>query len=230
MTPNADGKIHLVDTKPIYAEIEPLFDAMNDINYVLFTRRNPTVGQRIDIRDMNSVRNSNWNANNPTRFLIHGWNGDERTGLNIFMRDQFLSRADLNIVVVDWSAGAQTINYISARNRVAAAGNAIGILIERLVNENLARFDNIILVGHSLGSHVAGNTGKAVTGTLQAIYGTDPAGPLFNANSADRLAINDAAYTEALHTNAGNLGFNEPITMAAFYPNWGSSQPGKIFF
>lgn len=36
----------------------------------------------------------------------------------------------------------------------------------------------------------------------------------------------DAVYTEAIHTNAGNLGFDEPITQASFYPNWGSSQPG----
>jgi hypothetical protein len=54
-------------------------------------------------------------------------------------------------------------------------------------------------------------------------------GPLFNINSpAERLNTNDAAYTEALHTNAGTLGFDQPITHASFYPNWGTTQPGKI--
>jgi Lipase len=45
--------------------------------------------------------------------------------------------------------------------------------------------------------------------------------------ASERLDVNDAVYTEALHTNAGTLGFDQPITMASFYPNWGSSQPGK---
>jgi pancreatic triacylglycerol lipase len=45
----------------------------------------------------------------------------------------------------------------------------------------------------------------------------------------DRLAANDAVYTEALHTNAGTLGFDQPITIASFYPNWGSTQPGLKF-
>jgi hypothetical protein len=40
------------------------------------------------------------------------------------------------------------------------------------------------------------------------------------------LDSSDAEYTEAIHTNAGTSGISEPITHAAFYPNWGSSQPG----
>lgn len=51
-------------------------------------------------------------------------------------------------------------------------------------------------------------------------------GPLFNVNNPDRLDSEDAFYTEAIHTNAGTLGFDQPITDAAFYPNWGSTQPG----
>jgi pancreatic triacylglycerol lipase len=45
-------------------------------------------------------------------------------------------------------------------------------------------------------------------------------------NNPDRLDISDAEYTEAMHTNAGTLGFDLPITHVSFYPNWGSSQPG----
>ena len=72
----------------------------------------------------------------------------------------------------------------------------------------------------------SGLTGKRVPG-IHSIFGLDAAGVLFSFNSPEaRLAPGDALYTEGLHSNAGNLGFDQPITHAAFYPNWGSSQPG----
>lgn len=57
--------------------------------------------------------------------------------------------------------------------------------------------------------------------------GLDPASPMFNYNDVDgRLAETDASYVEVIHTCAGTLGFSQPIGMASFYPNGGSSQPG----
>ena len=55
------------------------------------------------------------------------------------------------------------------------------------------------------------NTGQKVN----AIFGTDAAGPLFNVNDpANRLDVDDAWYTENIHTNGGGLGFDQPITHA----------------
>lgn len=46
------------------------------------------------------------------------------------------------------------------------------------------------------------------------------AGPGFSLkDNKTRLAINDAIYTEAIHTNTGCYGFKEPICHADFYPN-----------
>lgn len=47
---------------------------------------------------------------------------------------------------------------------------------------------------------MAGITGKMITrGMINTIIGLDPAGPLFSVNApADRLAITDAQYVEAL--------------------------------
>lgn len=134
---------------------------------------------------------------------------------------------------------------MTARNRVGPTGGAVARLIENLDAAGLIDFTRTHIIGHSLGSHVAGHCGKQVTrGRIAAIFATDPAGPLVNkilknfsiflmiflqfslADSAGRLAPGDAVYTEAIHTNAGNLGFDQPITQASFYPNWGSSQPG----
>jgi hypothetical protein len=99
-------------------------------------------------------------------------------------------------------------------------------LLNAIVSNGLSAWPRINIVGHSLGAHCAGHTGKRTSGRIQAIFGTDPAGPLFSTGNNDRLAVGDAVYTEALHTNAGVLGFDSPITTAAFYPNWGTSQPG----
>lgn len=55
-------------------------------------------------------------------------------------------------------------------------------------------------------------------GRVQAIFGLDPAGPLFSmGDAAGRFAAGDAVYTEMLATNAGLLGFDQPIGAASFY-------------
>lgn len=175
LVPDTDGRMHLYDMSPIEVEPEPAFDPMNDIIFLLFTRKNPTVGQRITF-NMDTVFNSNWNANNEVRFIIHGWNSNQDTALNIFMTREFLERADHNVVVVDWSAGAQTPNYIAARNRVGSTGGAVARLIDLLDSVQLTSFDKVKIIGHSLGAHVAGFAGKQVTrGQINAIFATDAA-------------------------------------------------------
>lgn len=122
--------------------------------------------------------------------------------------------------VVDWSVGAGSLNYATSRNRVGPTGQMIARFIDWLhLNGRLVNFNRLIIVGHSLGAHVAGMCGKALTrGRAQAIFGTDPAGPLFSMGSPGaRLAENDAVYTESIYTNAGDLGFDQPIAHGNFY-------------
>lgn len=120
---------------------------------------------------------------------------------------------------VDWGAGANS-NYVLSRNRVAAVAATVARFIDFLhLNGFLANFNRLNIVGHSLGAHIAGITGKRVSrGRVQAIFGLDPAGPLFSVGDvANRLATTDAVYTEMLATNAGTLGFDQPIAAASFY-------------
>lgn len=87
--------------------------------------------------------------------------------------------------------------------------------------------NRVVIAGHSLGAHIAGITGKRVTGTIEVIHAMDPAGPLFFMNAPnERFAAGDARYTEGIRTNAGVQGFAEPLAQADFYPNWGTTQPG----
>lgn len=70
LIPDADGKIHLVDIHPLDSDIEPQFNAFNDVVFRLFTRSNPTP-QVIGINNNAQLSSSNFNPNLQTRFTIH---------------------------------------------------------------------------------------------------------------------------------------------------------------
>lgn len=141
-----------------------------------------------------------------------GWNGGgAATGAPI--RNAWTTAINCNVFTVDWGAGAQTPNYLLARNRVNPTGAVIAQYIDWL---NLSRgqsFASVSIAGHSLGAHVAGAAGKRTArGTVQSIVSLDPAGPLFTvADSANRVHFTDAVHVENIVTDAGNLGFTQPV-------------------
>lgn len=135
---------------------------------------------------------------------------------------------NINFIAVNWQAGANTINYISARNRVDSVGPFVARFIDFLAEFGGMDLESVILIGHSLGAHIVGIAGKHVrTGLLPKIIALDPANPLFTYNNvARRVAVGDARSVEVIHTAAGSLGFSAPLGDASFYPNGGRSQPG----
>jgi pancreatic triacylglycerol lipase len=139
-----------------------------------------------------------------------------------------LDNGDINVIVVDWGVGANTINYVAAANRITQVGAVIAQFCDFLAVEVGVNYETISLVGHSLGAHASGVAGKNTRrGRIHTIHGLDPAGPLFSMDRPnDRIDTHDARYVENIVTNGGLLGFREPIGVATFYPNWGSSQPG----
>ncbi|EAT41284.1 AAEL007063-PA [Aedes aegypti] len=223
------GNLHLVNPDPytvIEENLEPLFTPETDVIFRLFTRSNPVHGQILQWNNAASVSNSNFNAAHPTRFTIHGWNGGETSGLHGNIRNNYFAVGDFNVISVDWGAGANTINYITARNRVASVGDIMSRMINTLVSASGISRNSISLIGHSLGAHAAGNAGKLQNGQIQTIIGLDPAGPLFSLGQSDIMHPNDAQYVEAVFSNAGLLGFDLPLGDSNFYPNGGRSQPG----
>lgn len=78
---------------------EIAFNAERDIRFLVFTRQNPTVSQQLLFRDLNSLRNTNYNANLPTRFIIHGFQSDSSADVNILLTAGYLRQADVNVVV-----------------------------------------------------------------------------------------------------------------------------------
>jgi pancreatic triacylglycerol lipase len=141
----------------------------------------------------------------------------------------------LQILLIDWSEGSRTINYIGAANRVPTVGQFVASYLDFLHENGLITFDRTTLIGFSLGAHITGLAGKNVRrGRINSIIGLDPAGPLFSVrNPAGRIDAGDADYVEIIHTNGPTLlvagaGIGAPIGHADFWPNGGTSQPGCL--
>lgn len=211
--------------------VEPNFDVFLDTRFLLYTRFNPTIPQQLFINNMASVTNSHFSAARPTRILIHGWQSDHTSDINVLTTAGYLRSYDVNVIVVDWAIGANTINYISSRLHVPNVGAHVASFLDTMLDAGFfIDYSRISIVGHSLGAHIAGFVGKRVTrGRINTIIGLDPAGPLFDAgNPTTRLDGSDAEYVEAIHTDISNLGIGDPIAQVDFYPNGGTGMPGCL--
>ncbi|CAG4935358.1 unnamed protein product [Colias eurytheme] len=226
--PGGDGQMHLVDL-----EAEPDVEFLNEIarnpannQYFLYTRRNPRVSQTLTINNANSIRNSNFNANRPTIVIVHGWLSNRNTNPNPTVRNAYLDKSDVNVIVMDWRRLAMR-DYVTAANGVPAVGRGLGQFLQFLNQVTGAPFTSMHLIGFSLGAHLVGNAGRQLGGRAARVTGLDPAGPLWTLSS-NRLRASDGVYVEAIHTDGGTggLGIGSRVADADFFPNGGRSQPG----
>lgn len=142
-----------------------------DNKYVyIFYRRNPTSAQIIQNGNVNSISNSNYNPNAPLKVVVHGWNGNGNSGINTNVRDAFLAHSDCNVIVVDWR-GLANSGYVTAVLGVPDIGQHIGNFLQWLVSNGGGNWNNIHLVGYSLGAHVVGNAGRHSGSRVSRITG-----------------------------------------------------------
>ncbi|CAK1600248.1 unnamed protein product [Parnassius mnemosyne] len=223
--PDGKGVPHLVDLdEPVNEEILRTRNGANN-QYWLYTRRNPKNAQKLVNGNADSVRNSNYNRNRPLKVIAHGWNNDGNSDVNTRLTSAFLDTQDVNVIVVDWR-GLASSNYITSSNGVPSVGQHLGNFLVWLINTAGGDWNNVHLVGHSLGAHVVGNAGRTAGGRPRRVTGMDPAGPRFGGNS-NALNTNSGRYVESINTDGGLLGIMDPIAHANFYPNGGRNpQPG----
>lgn len=156
-----------------HQEIAPSFVAERDVRFLLFTRFNPLEGQQVIFNDLSSLQASHFNANRPTRFIIHGFQADANSEVNTVITAAYIRSYDVNVIVIDWGLGANTINFITARNRVPEMGVLIANYIDFLNEHNMVDFGRLYVIGSSLGAHIAGMTGKSLRrGRINTIIGS----------------------------------------------------------
>ncbi|XP_011556561.3 pancreatic triacylglycerol lipase-like [Plutella xylostella] len=225
--PDGEGVPHLVDLE------EPADESLlNDMSrngannqYWLFTRRNPTNHQLLVSGNSNSISNSNFIRGAPIKVIVHGWNSNGRSDVNTVITPALLQVENCNVIVVDWNRLANS-NYITAANGVPGVGQHLGNFLTWLVGQTGTNWNNVHLIGFSLGAHVVGNAGRTTGSRPARVTGLDPAGPRWGNNNR-ALNRNDGQYVEAIHTDGGLLGIFDSIADADFYPNGGRNpQPG----
>ncbi|XP_059610015.1 lipase member I-like [Phlebotomus argentipes] len=176
----------------------------------------------------NDIDLGNFNPQLQTKLLVHGWRSNEESDTVQNIKNNYLSKRNLNIVTVDYRDIAANNFYFTPAFQIREVGKYIAELIDYLVIAKNASIADFHLIGHSLGSHLAGyaasftTTGKVgrVTGLDPAILGFEWSGP------ESRLDHTDAAFVDVIHTAAGSCGFRDPIGHVDFYPNGGILQPG----
>ncbi|KAM6266175.1 pancreatic lipase-related protein 2-like [Porphyrio hochstetteri] len=204
-----------------------------DVNtkFLLFTRDNTVIYQKISATNPSTIKASNFRAHRKTHFIIHG----HLVGADLFWitnicRLMFLTE-DVNCILTDWRGGSSGL-YTDAVNNVRIVGAELVYLVNLLEKDYGYSPANIHFIGHSLGAHAAGEAGRRKPG-IGRITGLDPAGPLFQYTPAMvRLDPSDATFVDIIHTHAGHLFFDfapgilQTCGHLDFYPNGGKKMPG----
>ncbi|XP_053684193.1 lipase member H-A-like [Sabethes cyaneus] len=203
------------------------YDAATYVKFRFYARSNNYQPVEVKFDEIQFLPDHHgFNTALPTKILIHGWLGSSESEVGEPLALEFLEQGDYNVLVVDWEEGASTLLYPVARYRVPKVADLVAALINNLLEFGQTS-DQIGMVGHSLGAHIAGLAGKQAKEKVAFIIGLDPASPLFRYKKyMERLSANDAQYVEVIHTNGKILGFFKNIGNADFYPNGGITQPG----
>ncbi|XP_060529037.1 pancreatic triacylglycerol lipase-like [Cylas formicarius] len=196
-----------------------------DVKFFLITHEIPQP-VRITSENRNLL-----NISKTTKFVIHGWLESHKRSWYKNISREYLKQADMNFVEIDWEKPARIPYPASAR-----ATRSVGMEVAKFIIDTNLSPENIHLIGHSLGSHVAGFAGKTVfekTGEkLQRISGLDPAGPFFrdpSISANDRLDKTDAVIVDVIHTDAGFYGYEKSLGTLDIYVNGGMRiQPGCL--
>ncbi|GBP32831.1 Inactive pancreatic lipase-related protein 1 [Eumeta japonica] len=167
----------------------------------------------------------------PTRVIVHGFGSNCDNVWVYEMRSALMAVEECNVICVDWEGGATMPNYLRAAANTRLVGKQLAMMLQGLAEHIDLRFEDVHLIGFSLGAHVAGFAGSELK-NISRITGLDPAGPLFEfQDSRARLDRGDARFVDVIHSNGetlilGGLGAAQPLGHVDFYPNGGRVQHG----
>ncbi|XP_032671812.1 pancreatic triacylglycerol lipase-like isoform X2 [Odontomachus brunneus] len=159
-----------------------------------------------------------------TVLYIHGFTENlEKKSVHTIVQ-AYLKRNDHNIIAVNYAKLANE-SYPTVVKNVANVGAVLALALDSMVQAGF-NSNKLHIVGHSMGSQVAGHIGRKVSFQVPRITGLDPAGPLFNVFE-ERLSLFDAHFVDIIHTDYGFYGISRNTGTLDFFPNGGRRlQPG----
>jgi hypothetical protein len=107
-----------------------------------------------------------------TKLICHGFLDTSNKKWIIDMKNAILSTENVNVIVTDWSMG-NGFPYTQATANTQVVGAEIAKLIKALSTASGKSLERYHLIGHSLGSHIAGYAGSRLNGKLGRITGLD---------------------------------------------------------
>ncbi|CAH2097324.1 unnamed protein product [Euphydryas editha] len=163
--------------------------------------------------------------------FIHGFTDDPTKDSFAEISKSFFDNGHLSTIALDGSSLIRWL-YLRSTTYVRFMGEKLGETLASIVYQGQDPA-HIHIIGHSLGAHISGFTGKTfhdLTGKhIGRITGLDPAGPCFSHVDPElRLKESDAAFVDVIHTDAGVYGIKDPVGHVDFYPNSGSEQPNCL--
>ncbi|XP_067039679.1 inactive pancreatic lipase-related protein 1-like isoform X1 [Acropora muricata] len=208
-------------------------------SFRLYTRNNSITNEadELDDSDEDLLGESHFDIRRPRTIIVcHGWTetGNGYDNWMIDLKDALLKKGDFNVILVDWSVGANQDYGQSAGNtrlNGAIIANFINFLIYHSGNPGQSAADKFYFIGFSFGAQSGGFAGRRLQEKygmkLGRITGLDPAGPYFTATKNEvHLDKTDAKYVDIIHTNAGYIGTADVVGHTDFFPNGGSVQTG----
>ncbi|XP_071050523.1 pancreatic lipase-related protein 2-like [Onthophagus taurus] len=194
----------------------------NGVKFYLYTGNGDKKGTKLL-----KVKTKNYKINPeyPVKILCHGWMDDKKSYWYQPTIQEYLKRGNVNIITVHWGKFAKGL-FGKAVKSVKMVGFSIAMLISDISLKYRIHFEKFHIIGHSLGSHIAGFAGKHIilyhNKTIGRITALDPAGPGYKEKPPeDRLCRSDANFVDVIHTDGGVLGIKEPLGHIDFYPNGG---------
>ncbi|CAG0896331.1 unnamed protein product [Darwinula stevensoni] len=181
------------------------------------------------------LEESPFDSRQPVVLLTHGFLEHGRKAWLLDITRELLKLKDLNVIVLSWLGGSGP-PYTQAAANTRLVGVMAAHFLAFLAREAGTRMEEVHVVGHSLGSHLASYIGSSVKdmglGKLGRITGLDPAQVHFeDADPRVRLDPEDALFVDVIHTDAapvaaGGWGILQPLGHVDFYPNSGARMPG----
>uniref|UniRef100_I3MCH2 Triacylglycerol lipase n=2 Tax=Ictidomys tridecemlineatus TaxID=43179 RepID=I3MCH2_ICTTR len=199
--------------------------------FLLHTNENPDNYQLITA-DPDTIDASNFRLDRKTRFIIHGFiDKGEENWLPDTCRKMFQVE-EVNCICVDWRRGSRT-TYTQAVHNTRVVGAEIAYLVQVLSTQLDYSPEDVHLIGHSLGAHIAAEAGRRLGGHVGRITGLDPAEPCFQGTPEEvRLDPSDAMFVDVIHTDIAPIvpflgfGMSQKVGHLDFFPNGGRQMPG----
>ncbi|XP_069844001.1 pancreatic lipase-related protein 2-like isoform X2 [Dipodomys merriami] len=197
----------LIIETPLWKKV-PLSPEYIDTQFFLYTNENPDKHELITSTDPTTIEASKFQFNRMTRFIIHGFlDKGGKKWLSDMCKNMFKVE-QVNCICVDWRRGSQTLSYPQAVYNTQVVGAEIALLVQALTLMGYNPED-VHLIGHSLGAHVAAEAGRRLNGSLGRITGLDPAEPCFKDTPEEvRLDPSDAMFVDVIHTDITGSGLD----------------------